>query len=177
VLHAKDVLAAVQRQDGKLTSADLRRLAAPPWFIPDTTSLVHQLLAFRQRRAHLAFVVDEYGALMGLVTLEDILEEIVGDIVDEKDVEVSGVKREPDGSILVEGRVTIRDLNRQFDWHLPDEEATTVAGLLLFEARRIPEVGESFLFHGFRFEVVRRQRHQLTLLRLRPQADVVKAAG
>ena len=143
VLHAKDVLAAVQRLGAKLTGADLRRLAAPPWFIPDTTSLLHQLLAFRQRRAHLAFVVDEYGALMGLVTLEDILEEIVGDIVDEKDVEMSGVQQEADGSILVEGRVTIRDLNRQFDWNLPDDEATTVAGLVIYEARRIPEVGES----------------------------------
>ena len=143
VLHAKDVLAAVQRLGAELTGADLRRLAAPPWFIPDTTSLLHQLLAFRQRRAHLAFVVDEYGALMGLVTLEDILEEIVGDIVDEKDVEMSGVQQEADGSILVEGRVTIRDLNRQFDWNLPDDEATTVAGLLIYEARRIPEVGES----------------------------------
>ena len=167
VLHAKDVLAAVQRQGAKLTNAELRRLASPPWFIPDTTALLHQLVAFRQRRAHLAFVVDEYGALMGLVTLEDILEEIVGDIVDEKDVEMSGVKQEADGSILVEGRVTIRDLNRQFDWHLPDDEATTVAGLLIYEARRIPEVGEVFQFHGFRFEVVSRQRHQLTLLRLR----------
>ncbi len=167
VLHAKDVLAAVQRLGDKITAADLRRLATPPWFIPDTTSLVHQLLAFRQRRAHLAFVVDEYGGLMGLVTLEDILEEIVGDIVDEKDVEMSGVRAEADGSVLVEGRVTIRDLNRQFDWHLPDEEATTVAGLLINEARRIPDVGQTFEFHGFRFEVVRRQRHQLTLLRLR----------
>lgn len=166
VLHAKDVLAAMQRLGDKVTAADLRRLAAPPWFVPDTTSLVHQLLAFRQRRAHLAFVVDEYGALMGLVTLEDILEEIVGDIVDEKDVEMAGVKQEGDGSILVEGRVTIRDLNRQFDWQLPDEEATTVAGLLMHEARRIPAVGERFQFHGFRFEVVRRQRHQLTLLRI-----------
>ena len=165
VLHAKDVLGAVQRLGGKLTGADLRRLATPPWFIPDTTSLLHQLLAFRQRHSHLAFVVDEYGALMGLVTLEDILEEIVGDIVDEKDVEMSGVQQEADGSILVEGRVTIRDLNRQFDWNLPDDEATTVAGLVIFEAGRIPEVGEKFLFHGFRFEVVRRQRHQLTLLR------------
>jgi Mg2+/Co2+ transporter CorB len=170
VLHAKDVLAAVQRQGAKVTSADLRKLATPPWFVPDTTSLVHQLLAFRQRRAHLAFVIDEYGALLGVVTLEDILEEIVGDIVDEKDVEMSGVKQETDGSVLVEGRVTIRDLNRQFDWELPDEEATTVAGLLMHEARRIPDVGEKFAFHGFRFEVVRRQRHQLTLLRIRPEA-------
>jgi Mg2+/Co2+ transporter CorB len=177
VLHAKDVLTTVQRLGDKTTTADLRRLAAPPWFVPDTTSLLHQLLAFRQRRAHLAFVIDEYGALMGLVTLEDILEEIVGDIVDEKDVEMSGVKLEPDGSVLVEGRVTIRDLNRQFDWRLPDEEATTVAGLLMHEARRIPEVGERFVFHGFRFEVVRRQRHQLTLLRLRRATETQAVAG
>ena len=176
VLHAKDVLAAVQRLGGKLAGADLRRLATPPWFIPDTTSLLHQLLAFRQRRSHLAFVVDEYGALMGLVTLEDILEEIVGDIIDEKDVEMSGVQQEADGSILVEGRVTIRDLNRQFDWNLPDDEATTVAGLVIFEAGRIPEVGEKFLFHGFRFEVVRRQRHQLTLLRMYAEANLGNAA-
>ena len=139
VLHAKDVLASVQRAGAKLTNAELRRLATPPWFVPDTTSLLHQLLAFRQRRSHLAFVVDEYGALMGLVTLEDILEEIVGDIVDEKDVEVSGIQQEGDGSFLVEGRVTVRDLNRQLDWQLPDDEATTVAGLLIYEARRIPE--------------------------------------
>jgi CBS domain containing-hemolysin-like protein len=171
VLHAKDVLASVQRAGARLSNAELRRLATPPWFVPDTTSLLHQLLAFRQRRAHLAFVVDEYGALMGLVTLEDILEEIVGDIVDEKDVEVSGVQQESDGSLVVEGRVTVRDLNRQFDWNLPDDEATTVAGLLIYEARRIPEVGENFLFHGFRFEVLRRQRHQITLLRLRPQQE------
>ena len=171
VLHAKDVVAAVHRKGAELTNAELRRLASPPWFVPDTTSLLHQLLAFRQRRAHLAFVVDEYGALMGLVTLEDILEEIVGDIVDEKDVEVSGVQQEADGALLVEGRVTVRDLNRQFDWNLPDEEATTLAGLLIYEAGRIPDVGENFLFHGFRFEVLRRQRHQLTLLRIRPQAE------
>jgi Mg2+/Co2+ transporter CorB len=175
VLHAKDVLATVQRGGDKATSAELRRLAAPPWFIPDTTSLLHQLLAFRQRRAHLAFVVDEYGALMGLVTLEDILEEIVGDIIDEKDIEMAGVKQEADGSVLVEGRVTIRDLNRQFDWRLPDEEATTVAGLLMYEARRIPEEGEQFRFHGFCFEVVRRQRHQLTLLRIRPETKLREA--
>jgi Mg2+/Co2+ transporter CorB len=114
---------------------------------------------------------------MGLVTLEDILEVIVGDIIDEKDVEVSGVQPEADGSFLVEGRVTVRDLNRQLDWSLPDDEATTVAGLLIHEARRIPEVGDSFQFHGFRFEVVRRQRHQLTLLRIRPQAEEAPAVA
>jgi CBS domain containing-hemolysin-like protein len=179
VLHAKDLLAAVRKAgEQRLTPADIRQLAAPPWFVPDTTSLLHQLLAFRQRRAHLAFVVDEYGALMGLVTLEDILEEIVGDILDEKDVEVEGVKAEPDGSVLVEGRVTIRDLNRQFDWDLPDEEATTIAGLLMHEARRIPDPGESFLFHGFRFDVLKRERYQLTLLRIRPEREVgIEAAG
>jgi CBS domain containing-hemolysin-like protein len=179
VLHAKDLLTAVRKAgEHRLTPADIRQLATPPWFVPDTTSLLHQLLAFRQRRAHLAFVVDEYGALMGLVTLEDILEEIVGDILDEKDVEVEGVKAEPDGSVLVEGRVTIRDLNRQFDWDLPDEEATTIAGLLMHEARRIPDPGESFAFHGFRFEVLKRERYQLTLLKIRPEREVgAEAAG
>jgi CBS domain containing-hemolysin-like protein len=171
ILHAKDLLAAVFR-DGPDAARRTRLadLAVAPWFIPDTTSLRHQLLAFRQRRAHLAIVVDEYGALQGLVTLEDIIEEIVGDISDEKDIEVSGVRPQPDGSVLVEGRVTLRDLNRQFDWHLPDEDASTVAGLLINEARRIPEVGQSFAFHGFRFEVLRRQRHQITLLKIRPEA-------
>ena len=177
ILHAKDVLAALKRQGEALTSADFRKVAGPPWFIPDTTSLLHQLLAFRQRRAHLACVIDEYGAFMGLVTLEDILEEIVGDIVDEKDVEIAGVHVQSDGSILAEGRVTIRDLNRQFDWQLPDEEATTLAGLVMHEARRIPEEGESFLFHDFRFEVVRRQRHQLTLLRVTPRQKAVSASS
>ena len=170
VLHAKDALSAARRLGDAITTADLRKLASPPWFIPDTTSLLHQLLAFRQRRAHLALVIDEYGALMGLVTLEDILEEIVGDIADEKDVVVAGVRAEPDGTVLAEGRVTIRDLNRQFDWELPDDEATTLAGLVMHEARRIPEVGENFTFHGFKVEIVRRQRHQLTLLRIKREA-------
>ncbi len=170
ILHAKDLLAAVFRA-GPRGASEVRiaDLAAAPWFIPETTSLRHQLLAFRHRRAHLAVVVDEYGALQGIVTLEDIIEEIVGDISDEKDVEVSGVRPQPDGSVLVEGRVTLRDLNRQFDWQLPDEDASTVAGLLISEARRIPEVGQSFAFHGFRFEVLRRQRHQITLLKIRPE--------
>ncbi|MFP4271342.1 MAG: HlyC/CorC family transporter [Alphaproteobacteria bacterium] len=167
-LHARDLLVAVKRAQETATPVDIDALLSEPWFIPDTTSLKHQLLAFRQRRQHLAMVVDEYGSLMGLVTLEDIIEEIVGDIVDEKDVEVPGVRVQADGSLLVDGKVTVRDLNRQFDWRLPDDEAATIAGLVIHEAQRIPEVGQAFSFHGFRFEVKARKGHQVTRLRLLP---------
>ena len=153
-----------------LAGLDVAALATPPWFIPDTTALLHQLLAFRQRRSHLAFVVDEYGDLEGLVTLEDILEEIVGEITDEKDVETVGIETLPDGSVLVSGWITVRDLNRHFGWKLPHEEATTIAGLVIYEARMIPEVGQSFAFHDFRFEVLRRQRNQIVLLKITPPA-------
>jgi CBS domain containing-hemolysin-like protein len=170
VLHAKDLLARVRSNPANLAGVDVAALATPPWFIPDTTALLHQLLAFRQRRSHLAFVVDEYGDLEGLVTLEDILEDIVGEITDEKDVETVGIETLPDGSVLVSGWITVRDLNRQFGWKLPHEEATTIAGLVIYEARMIPEVGQSFAFHGFRFEVLRRQRNQIVLLKIAPPA-------
>jgi Mg2+/Co2+ transporter CorB len=140
-------------------------------FIPDTTPLRRQLVAFRQRRQHLALVVNEYGDLEGLVTLEDVIEEIVGEIADEKDVETLGIEPQDDGSVLVNGWVTVRDLNRHFDWKLPDQEAATVAGLVIHEAQRLPEVGQSFAFHGFRFEVLRRQRNQIVLLRAIPSAE------
>ncbi len=175
VLHAKDLLGRARGDPANLAGLDVAALATPPWFIPDTTALLHQLLAFRQRRSHLAFVVDEYGALMGLVTLEDILEEIVGEITDEKDVEAVGIESQPDGSVLVSGWVTVRDLNRQFGWKLPHDEAATVAGLVIYEARMIPEVGQSFAFHDFRFEVLRRQRNQIMLLRIVPPATAERA--
>lgn len=170
-LHARDLLVAVKRAQETGTPVDIDALLSEPWFIPDTTSLKGQLLAFRQRRRHLAVVVDEYGSIMGLVTLEDIIEEIVGDIVDEKDIEVQGVRVQADGSMLVDGKVTVRDLNRQFDWRLPDDEAATIAGLVIHEAQRIPEVGQAFSFHGFRFEVKARKGHQVTRLRLVPPAE------
>jgi len=168
ILHAKDLLAALQASGGDAGKIDIEAITTPPWFVPDTTSVDDQLNAFLRRKVHFAIIVDEYGEVMGLVTLEDILEEIVGEISDEHDVAVSGVRREAAGSYVVDGSVPIRDLNRLNDWHLPDEEATTIAGLVLHEARMIPEVGQAFTFHGFRFEVLRKRRNQLTSLRITP---------
>ncbi|MCC9624529.1 HlyC/CorC family transporter [Thalassospira sp. MA62] len=167
VLHAREVLKAIVRGSKPATAEDIRALGSKPWFIPDSTTLADQLMAFKERHEHFAIVVDEYGAFEGVVSLEDILEEIVGDIADETDVEVVGVQPQADGTVIVRGDVTIRDLNRRFGWRLPDEEAATVAGLLLYEARRIPDVGQQFRFHGFEFEVLRRVRNQVTRIRVR----------
>ena len=167
VLHAKSMLRVIRDRD-KIESLDLAALAVAPWFVPETTSLADQLTAFRSRQEHFALVVDEYGTLQGLVTLEDILEEIVGDITDEYDRPAVGVRQQTDGSYLVDGSVTIRDLNRALDRRLPDEEAVTIAGLVIYEAERIPEVGETFDLHGFRFEVLERDESRLTSLRMTP---------
>jgi len=168
ILHAKDLLRAIQAADGNLAKIDVSAIARPPWFVPEIRPLSEQLKAFRRRRTPFALVVDEYGEVMGLVTLEDILEEIVGDITDEHDVAVPGVRPQPDGSVNVDGGVPIRDLNRCMEWSLPDDEATTVAGLVIHEARSIPEPGQTFTFHGFRFRVLRRERNRITALRIIP---------
>ncbi|MEN8196329.1 MAG: transporter associated domain-containing protein, partial [Pseudomonadota bacterium] len=171
VIHAKDLLRAFQKAKGDMTKLEIEKIASPPWFIPESTSLLDQLRAFRDRREHFAIVVDEYGSFMGVVTLEDILEEIVGEITDEHDqvvpgVSLPGVRPQPNGSYIVNGDVTIRDLNREFEWDLPDDEAATVAGLVMHEARRIPEVKQVFAFHGFRFEILRRDQNRITSLRI-----------
>ena len=168
VLHAKNLFAALQKHSGDATKVDIEDILLPPWFVPDTRAIPDQLNAFLKRKSHFAIVVDEYGEVQGLVTLEDIIEEIVGDIKDEHDAVASGVRPKPDGSYLVDGAVPIRDLNRTFDWKLPDEEANTIAGLVIHEARMIPEVGQAFVFHGFRFEILKKRRHQITALRMSP---------
>ncbi|MBX3551625.1 MAG: HlyC/CorC family transporter [Pseudolabrys sp.] len=168
VVHVKDLLRALHAVDGDTAKLDIPALMSAPWFVPETRPLSEQLAAFRRRKTPFALVVDEYGEVMGLVTLEDIIEEIVGDITDEHDVAVPGVRRLPDGSVNVDGGVPIRDLNRVMDWNLPDEEATTIAGLVIHEARLIPEPGQSFTFYGFRFRVLRRTRNRLTALRIQP---------
>jgi Mg2+/Co2+ transporter CorB len=169
ILHARDLLRAIAEhgRDG----FNVRDVMREPWFTPDTTMAEDQLAEFLRRREHFALVVDEYGALMGLVTLEDILEEIVGDIKDEHDIMVQGVRPQPDGSVNVDGTVLIRDLNRAMNWDLPDEEAVTIAGLVIHEAQAIPDPGQRFAFHGYRFQVLRRQRNQLTALRVEREVE------
>jgi len=171
ILHAKDLLRAVAPHRDDLDDLVLEDLYREPWFIPETTPVLDQLDAFMTKRNHFALVVDEYGALQGLITLEDILEEIVGDIRDEHDVAVQGVRSQTDGSANVDGWVTIRDLNRALGWSLPDDEAVTVAGLVIHEAQTIPEVGQRFSFHGYRFDVLRRNRNQITGLSVKPETS------
>ena len=176
VVHAKDLLREVERlshihetHDQAMAALDVVKVAMKPYFIPDTTTLDEQMREFLKRRTHFALVVDEYGTLQGLITLEDILEEIVGEITDEFDLvdKSNALKRADDGSYLVEGAMTIRDLNRATDWNLPDDEANTVAGLVIHEAQMIPAQGQAFSFHGFRFEVVTRRENRLTRLKVR----------
>jgi len=177
IIHVKWLLRELKMANNDYSKIRIEDIAADPWFIPNTTTLFDQLQAFRERGEHFAFVVDEYGSFMGVVTLEDILEDIVGDIDDEHDMSVPGVKKQPNGAFLVNGTVTIRDLNREFEWELPDEEYTTLAGLVLYESQRLPEVGQSFTFHSFRFDVVRRHRNQITLIRVVPPVKEITEAA
>jgi Mg2+/Co2+ transporter CorB len=174
VMHARDLLRAISEngRDGVVLSDVMR----PAWFVPETTWAEDQLAEFLRRREHFALVVDEYGTLMGLVTLEDIIEEIVGDIRDEHDILAQGVRPQPDGSVNVDGSVPIRDLNRAMNWELPDEEAVTVAGLVIHEAQAIPEPGQTFAFHGYRFHILRRNRNAVTALRVERES-VTEEAG
>jgi Mg2+/Co2+ transporter CorB len=172
ILHIKDVVRAMVRNGGSSAGMDIAAMATPPWFVPDTTTAEEQLEAFREKRARFALVVDEYGALQGLVTLEDILDEIFGEIPDEHEAAARpDVRRKPDGTYLIDGSVPVRELNREFDWNLPDEEATTIAGLVIHAAQTIPEVGQRFAFFGFKFEILRRQRNQITALRVTPPSQ------
>ncbi|MGR3651971.1 MAG: HlyC/CorC family transporter, partial [Roseovarius sp.] len=175
IVHAKDLLRAIHKLavegdtgNGELDAFDVRTIAREPYFIPETTTLDEQMRQFLRMRSHFALVVDEYGALQGLITLEDILEEIVGEIVDEFDAETDHpVRRAPDGDYIVDGAMTIRDLNRATDWTLPDDAANTVAGLVIHEAQSIPTVDQVFSFHGFRFQVMARKDNRITRLKIR----------
>jgi Mg2+/Co2+ transporter CorB len=175
VIHAKDLLRAMHKlwgggaMDAKgMASFDVTRVAMPPYFVPETTTLGDQMRNFLKRKTHFALVVDEYGGLEGLITLEDILEEIVGEIADEFDEpEPDQIAATADGAYIVDGGITIRDLNRAHDWQLPDDEANTIAGLVIHEAQMIPLVGQVFSFHGFRFEVLAKAENRIATLKIR----------
>lgn len=166
VLNTKDLLGALARVGWDIEKIDIMSMAATPWFVPDTTSLKDQLNQFLKKKAQMALVVDEYGDVQGLVTLEDILEEIVGQITDEHDAAEVHIRPQADGTVNVDGTVPIRDLNRHMDWDLPDDEATTIAGLVVHEAQLIPEPGQIFTFHGYRMEILRRSRNKITAVRI-----------
>ncbi|MGH6855475.1 MAG: HlyC/CorC family transporter [Aestuariivirga sp.] len=179
ILHAKNLFAALQENGGDASRVSIEDILSPAWFVPDTRAIPDQLNAFLRRRTHFAIVVDEYGEVQGLITLEDIIEEIVGDIKDEHDAVATGVRRKPDGSFIVDAGVPVRDLNRAFDWRLPDAEATTLAGLVIHEVRMIPDVGQAFNFHGFQFEVLKKRKHQVTSIKVTPlkRVDDEPASG
>jgi Mg2+/Co2+ transporter CorB len=169
VLSAKQLAQALVVHRGDFDALDIAALASPPWFVPDTTMLTEQLATFRERRSHFALVVDEYGTLQGLVTLQDILEEIFGDISDRSTpATLRDIRRRPDGSYLVDGTVPVRDINRELDWNLPENDATTIAGLVIAQSGTIPDTGQRFAFFGYVFEIMRRQRNQITVLRIIP---------
>jgi Mg2+/Co2+ transporter CorB len=176
ILYARDLMRELHRivtaargEYAAVRKMDITTLTRPPYFIPETTPLDEQMQEFLRLRKHFALVVDEYGALRGLLTLEDILEEIVGEIEDEFDTEHSPELAETaTGEIVIDGGMTIRDLNRAMDWSLPDEEAVTVAGLVIHEAQTIPDAGQSFRFHGYRFTVLERDGNRLTKLSILP---------
>jgi magnesium and cobalt exporter, CNNM family len=168
VLHTKDLFSALGHAGWDVSKLDIMSFAVEPWFVPDTTPLKAQLNQFLKRKAQMALVVDEYGEVQGLITLEDILEEIVGQIADEHDTHEAAIRPQPDGTVNVDGTVAIRDLNRQMNWSLPDEEATTIAGLVIHEAQTIPEPGQVFTFYGYRFEILRKTRNKIAALRISP---------
>jgi Mg2+/Co2+ transporter CorB len=174
VLHAKDLLRVMSRGKGAATTFDIGKLLTPVWYIPESTSLLDQLREFRRRRDQFALVVDEYGAFQGVVTLEDILEEIVGKMGDVPDAAQPGIRPAPDGSYIISGEVTVRDVNRELGWDLPDDKAATVAGLVMHEARRIPDVRQVFAFYGFRFEILRKKNNRITALKAKPMNGTKK---
>ncbi len=174
VLHTKDLLIALGNVGWDVSKLDIMSFAQAPWFVPDTTSLKTQLNQFLKKKAQMALVVDEYGEVQGLITLEDILEEIVGQIADEHDTHEMGIRLQADGTVNVDGTVAIRDLNRHMDWSLPEDEATTLAGLVIHEAQTIPEPGQVFTFYGYRFEILRKTRNKIAALRITRLAPEVE---
>jgi Mg2+/Co2+ transporter CorB len=167
VIDVRTLLAELARRGGNADGLDVSASISAPWFIPDTTGLLDQLKAFRARHLSLAFVVDEYGVLQGMLTLADILEEIVGSYDRGQFNALAVPKPLPDGSFILDGRFPLRELNRELDWDLPDDHASTIAGLVLHVAERLPEPGERFQLDAYHFQVIARKKNSLAKIKVR----------
>ena len=167
LIHAKNLLKLLrEKQTLSITREDIKDSLIKTWFVPETTSLKDQLQMHLNRKIKLAMVVDEYGVLSGMISLEDIIEEIVGEISDEHDIELSDIKRNQDGSVKVKGSTEIRNINRSFGWDLPDEEANTISGLIINESRSFPKTGQIFQCYGFKFEILGTNKNIITQVKI-----------
>ena len=153
IIHSKHLL-KIMSQNRDITRSDMMQSLIKPLFIPETTSLKEQLKMHLNTKKKLAIVVDEYGVLMGMISLEDIMEEIVGDITDEIDEGLTTVVKNEDGTLTINGGTEIRDINRIYNWDLPEEEANTLSGLIVHESRSFPTEGQVFNYYGFIFEIL-----------------------
>lgn len=168
VIHARRVLNLMR--EGKLNAESLQEAILEPYFIPAGTSLTTQLLNFKEAKSRMGLVVDEYGDLQGLVTLDEIVKEIVGDVATRTLGRIEDLKPEADGSYLVRGGMSLRDLNRRLDWNLPTDQTRTVNGLILEYLEDIPEPGTSLMIHGYLVEILRTRGTAIDIARMRRAA-------
>ena len=167
ILHIKRIPALFH--DAELDITQLRDVLQEPYFIPSDTPLLQQLQQFQERHARLGLVVDEYGELLGLVTLENILEEIVGEFTTQSPSQTGKFLRQEDGSLLLEGGSSLRELNRKLGLHLPLSSAKTLNGLILEHLEDIPETGTSLKIAGYPIEIIQTQDRIVKVARLFPQ--------
>ena len=175
ILNMRTLIQVLHNNHGNFNKITLEEFTSPPWFVPSSNTLKSQLTAFRKKKEKFAIVIDEYGALMGMITMEDILEEIVGDLEQKEDNRNKlnrtklRITKFKDGSHKIPGELSVRDINRKLDWELPedDENASTLAGLLIARVERIPEEGEEFEFDNFKFKVLKVEENQVEYLRVK----------
>jgi Mg2+/Co2+ transporter CorB len=156
---------AAERQ---LDAASLLALAREPYFIPEGTPLNQQLLNFQNQKRRIGFIVDEYGDIQGLVTLEDILEEVVGEFTSDPATRIKNVYADPDGSYRVSGSVHLRSLNKNLGWKLPLKGPKTVNGLIIEKLENLPQPGRKLEISGYEFEILETRANAVKAARLRP---------
>ena len=166
IIHLKRILPLIAKEE--FDEDAFIEAMAPAYFVPEGTQLTTQLLNFQSQKRRLALVVDEYGDLLGLITLEDILEEIVGKFTTDSAASIKDIYPQPDGSVLVDGGVHIRDVNKALDWSLPTDGPKTLNGMILEYMEMIPEKGTSLLLHQLPVEIIKTHKNAIKLVRVFP---------